>query len=356
MIKANQTYTASYLAPSGRYSVTNHYPFPATYGPLTALKGVYKYGGGYPTDVYQRSNYFVDVLFTASTVPPLISATSTRLSATPVTTISSPPSISSATATTGVQSSASSTTSLPPTTSSWPTAANTGVPAGTVLVPSGPLTITTSGQVIDRRDITGGVVVQASNVVRKKSRIRGAGSYGVLIASGSLQIQDSEILGFENGIAFDNWKAYRVEISGQADDGAKLGSNVTLQDSWIHDLNPSAGAHADGAQLQSGEVNVIVRHNTIDLGSTIGANAALFLAPDLGPSSSGPLVIDNNKLKGGNFSLYCVDGNNGRYFIRNISITNNRFGRAYQYGPANINVPVSQSGNMWDDTGTSIRL
>ncbi|WP_245814881.1 DUF4082 domain-containing protein [Cystobacter ferrugineus] len=72
-ITANTTYVASYLAPRGSYSATGGYfaGQDATNGPLTALasgvdgqNGVYVYGsGGFPTQSYQNTHYFVDVLF-----------------------------------------------------------------------------------------------------------------------------------------------------------------------------------------------------------------------------------------------------------------------------------------------------
>jgi hypothetical protein len=71
-VKAGTIYTASYLAPNGRYAVNNPYTFPKSTGNLTAIKGVYRYGGGNPTAVYQTSNYWVDVLFT-----PTVAAQST---------------------------------------------------------------------------------------------------------------------------------------------------------------------------------------------------------------------------------------------------------------------------------------
>ena len=240
-----------------------------------------------------------------------------------------------------------------------PDAANTGVPAGTTLTPTGGMTITKDNTVIDAKDISGPVYVEAKNVTIKRSKIHGNGSddYGVHVRSGSLVIEDSEIYGFANGIGFNNWAALRVNIHGMTDDGAKLGNNVTLQDSWIHDMTPGAGAHADGAQMQNGVRNLVVRHNTIDMvnGRQLG-NAALFIAPDLGPSTSGPVLITDNWLNGGNYTLYCVDGNNGQYFVNNITITNNRFGRQSNYGPSTVNVPITQSGNVWADTGSSIRL
>jgi hypothetical protein len=233
---------------------------------------------------------------------------------------------------------------------------NTGVPAGTTLTASGGLTVTTANTVIDAKDISGSVTIQASNVTIKRSKIHGSGSgNGVNVVSGSVTVQDSEIYGFENGIAFGNWTATRVNLHNMTGDGVKLGSNVAFQDSWVHALTPAAGAHADGGQMQGGETNLVVRHNNIDA-TCSSCNSALFLAPDQGPSTNGPVTITGNWLNGGNYSLYCVDGNNGQYYVQNISIIGNRFGRNSRYGSDNINVPITQSGNVWDDTGAALTL
>ncbi|WP_244224524.1 DUF4082 domain-containing protein [Corallococcus sicarius] len=90
-ITANTTYVASYLAPAGRYASTSGFfnGQGTANGPLTALasgvdgeNGVYVYGGGgFPTQSYNHSNYFVDVLFTyspdtsAPTAPGTLTAT-----------------------------------------------------------------------------------------------------------------------------------------------------------------------------------------------------------------------------------------------------------------------------------------
>ena len=107
-------------------------------------------------------------------------------------------------------------------------------------------------QIIEGLVISGSVTVDAPGVVIRNSRISGAGPYGIRVLSGSATISDTEISGFDNGVAGDNWTGYRLNIHSMMDDGVKLGSNVTLQDSWIHDLTPSPDAHADGAQMQAG--------------------------------------------------------------------------------------------------------
>ena len=76
-ISANTTYVASYFAPVGHYSDdTSGFQKAVSSPPLTALQdgtsgpnGVYMYGskGGFPTNGWQASNYWVDVVFTPAT-------------------------------------------------------------------------------------------------------------------------------------------------------------------------------------------------------------------------------------------------------------------------------------------------
>lgn len=70
-IDANSVYTASYLAPNGKYAATNDYfTTPRVNGPVTALagdNGVYSYGtGAFPENSWKSSNYWVDVVFSPS--------------------------------------------------------------------------------------------------------------------------------------------------------------------------------------------------------------------------------------------------------------------------------------------------
>jgi methionine-rich copper-binding protein CopC len=76
-ISAGQTYTASYYAPVGRYSADRDYfaTSGTTSGPLTALRndidggnGVFRYGtgGGFPSNSFQSTNYWVDVVFAST--------------------------------------------------------------------------------------------------------------------------------------------------------------------------------------------------------------------------------------------------------------------------------------------------
>jgi len=69
-VNADTTYIVSYLAPNGHYSYTSSFfDEPLSVGPLTAPSannGRYTYGGGFPTSSWNGTNYFVDVIFAAS--------------------------------------------------------------------------------------------------------------------------------------------------------------------------------------------------------------------------------------------------------------------------------------------------
>jgi hypothetical protein len=78
LITAGTTYVAAYLAPNGRYSATSPGLTSAIdNAPLHAISnavdanGVYRYGttNAFPTNTFNASNYFVDVMFTSVTTP-----------------------------------------------------------------------------------------------------------------------------------------------------------------------------------------------------------------------------------------------------------------------------------------------
>jgi hypothetical protein len=227
------------------------------------------------------------------------------------------------------------------------------VPAGTSLKAMSGTTISKDGTVIDGAEIRGGVTVTARNVVIRRSRISGSGFWGVYVRGGSLTLEDTTVSGFDNSVMGDNYTATRVEVTKANDDGFKIGNDVTIQDSWCHDLVVVPGAHSDCGQVQSGIRNAFVRRNWFDVGSGDG-NAALFLAPDLGPTTAGPLVVENNVLGGGNFTVQCVDGGDGKYLITDITIRNNSFLPNSRFGPLRVNVKAVISGNTMKDTQRAI--
>lgn len=283
----------------------------------------------------------------------------TAPSSTPTTTPSPTPTQTSTPTTSPTSPAATSpTTQAVAPSATKPGPGNTGVPAGVALTASGSITVTTPNTVIDSKAVNGTITVSASGVVIKNTRVTGTGAYGVYVTSGDVTIEDTEISGFQNAIYGDNWTGLRLNIHGTTQDGVKLGSYVLLQDSWIHDLTPEPGAHADGGQVQSGVVDTVVRHNVIDSSNTSTGtfgNSALIVKPDFGPTSSGPVVIENNWLNGGNYTLYVVPGSSGST-ITEVDVRNNRFGDTHQYGYADITFPVNAAGNVIDSTGAPLTL
>jgi hypothetical protein len=231
-----------------------------------------------------------------------------------------------------------------------------GVPQGTALRPSGSFTADTPGQVVDGLDVTGSIVVTAPNVVIRNSRFTGTGGTPWAIqtqGSGSVLIQDTTIRGdyTDAGIAYANWTAERVEIVGMTNDGAKMGNNVTIRDSWIHDFTPTSGAHADGLQLVEDVGNIVIENNRIDPGGGVGANSAIFLCPDIGPQvrDAGPITVSGNQLGGGGYTLYYVGGSGGAV-LTDVRVTGNRWLRDEQYGPIRAEtVPTAASDNAYTD-------
>ncbi len=98
-ITANTTYIASYYAPGGRYASDGGYfsstakdspPLHALANGTDGANGVYLYGagGGFPTQSYGATNYWVDLVLTvtADTTPPTVTSTSPASGATGVAT------------------------------------------------------------------------------------------------------------------------------------------------------------------------------------------------------------------------------------------------------------------------------
>lgn len=342
-VDAGDSFVVSYHTADGDYPYTADYHGASVSSGLSipsSNAGRYTYSSSraFPTRSYRSTNYWATPVFTPG------SGSSTGGGVAP----STPPTPTPT---------ATSTPTTTPSSSGKPGPSNTGVPEGTTLTRyTGPQTITTAGTVIDSKDVSGGLVIRAKNVVIRNSKVHDAPDAvaGIYVEnSGSATITDTEIYNVEVGITYSNWTAIRVDIHDTTFDGMKISSNVRLQDSWVHDARPSSDAHWDGGQVQNGVVNTVIDGNVIDATGS-NTNTALFLTPDLGPSTNGPLTITDNWLDGGNFTVSILDGDNGRYYIDNISVKNNRFGHGGRYGPAYVNVPVTWSGNVYDDTGKTV--
>ncbi len=263
-----------------------------------------------------------------------------------------------------------------------PDATNTGVPSGTQLaVVNGNQTYATDNQVITGKDIHGAVIITGKNVTLKNSIVRGDGSIASQCTAstqhnssviwvqngGSATISDVEVAPdlvttCLDGVWALNATLLRVNVHG-AVDGVKAYDNVTIQDSYIHDMTYFASqpggqgqTHNDGVQSYQCNVNILVKHNNIDLSNVAGGNANYQITQDNGIRCSN-IVIDDNWLDGGGCTIniaHKVLAN-----LTGVSLTNNRFGRHQGYTNCTVLLSTQStlsaySGNVWDDTGQPI--
>jgi hypothetical protein len=241
------------------------------------------------------------------------------------------------------------------TSSGWPDATNTGVPAGLKLVPSGGLVINTPGVVISGLDIRGAVEINASHVTLKNSRVRTARFNVIYIKPGlrGVVIQDCEIDGIGSGNAGSNGISgagtfVRNNIH-HVENGIVLNGSAVILDNYVHNLLASGSPHYDGIQIDGGIANVLIRHNTV-----INAHvqtSAVMIDNYFGPISD--IVVDNNRLVGGGYSVYS-DGKFGGGAISGVSFTNNRLGKGrWGYSSFVNNEPIWHN-NVDDMTGRNL--
>lgn len=241
-----------------------------------------------------------------------------------------------------------------PTPSGWPDATNTGVPKGTALTNSGSLTITKDGTVIDGLNVAGCIYVDASNVTIRRSKVTADCFNGIEIRDWegrkNLLIEDVEVDGLnktDNCISAGAYTARRVNLHGCAD-GAKIGDNTTIEDSFIHNLMNDNECHCDGVQTMGGN-NIVLRHNNFDV---VGSGAAIMLGDEFG--KLGVIVIDRNRFAGGNFSLYGGWNQQTQTTPSSLTVTNNMFAGPFTYGSHVYVAPATVwSGNV-DGSGKAV--
>ncbi len=201
-----------------------------------------------------------------------------------------------------------------------------GLPPELGLCPSGPVTVTADGTVLDGWDVRGGIVVEAADVVVRRSRITGDGgaAYGVrTVGRGSVRIEDTTITGDfpEAGIGEDHWTAERVDVTGVTRDGARVGSGATLRNSWLHDFAPVPDRDSHALALVAPDA--VVEDNRVDMGTGPGHGSAVLIANGRDDRRRGQVLIRGNVLGGGDFTLR--QDHDGRPV--EVRISGNRFRR-----------------------------
>ncbi|MCP5020274.1 MAG: LamG domain-containing protein [bacterium] len=233
---------------------------------------------------------------------------------------------------------------------------NTGPRAPSALRKVGPITVTEDGTVIENVHIEGPLVIRANNVTVRNFIVDGKGSrYGVQCNFGNngILLQDGEVYNVYSSCVFgEGFTAQRLNIHESGGDGFKTSSGSVVEYCWVHHIGTAEGAHADANQSRDG-TGMVFRGNFFDIPINIGepykSNACLIIQTGLGPIDD--VLIENNWLSGGNFTLYITDKGRGHGPPTNVRIINNRFGRQYRYGVLDGDGPIHMKGNRWDDTG-----
>jgi hypothetical protein len=257
---------------------------------------------------------------------------------------------------------------LKPSACGYPDATNTGWRhTGVTLkrVVADPYYVNTAGAVVDGLDIIGCVYVRAKNVTIKRSKITCSaqpmvknfepdGRGGLRDIGAGLVLEDVEFDGkgvhTAHGVAFNNYTVRRGYFHNLGA-AAKLGSNVRIENSFVHNFASNSQAHVGGFPSDGGR-GIVVRHNTVLMNSENGYTVAIYNWIPAG-SVVADVVVDNNLLAGGNYILYC--GAPG-HVAPNLRVINNRFSRMLypkggNYGPsANCDDAAEWSNNYWDDT------
>ncbi len=230
-------------------------------------------------------------------------------------------------------------TSAPPSpaVNATPDERSTGVPAGTVLKASKGLTIDEEGAEVEGLDVDGCVRVLADDVTIRNTRIRCDDASRTMVVevgddADGLVVVDSEISGegkVEVGVGWSRYTLRRVDVH-SVNDGARFGHQVTIEDSWIHDMTRIGELHPDALQTTSAS-EVVIRGNVLDPTNTESGdlgNAGLMLGSETGTKEVRDVVVEDNTFDGGNYSLNI----RGDITAEDVVIRGNTFGRDTRYG------------------------
>ena len=262
-------------------------------------------------------------------------------------------------------------TPTPAPTTGYPNASTTGVPAGTTLTAyTGPSRITTAGTVVTGKTL-GCVEVAAGGVVIRNSRITCAAGIAVTINDRGFTgtpalLEDVEITCQNtNGTAVSeaHFVLRRVNIH-SCENGVDANQDITVEDSYLHDLYNGGEAHMDGIQLAwhwDGSAfvccakDITIRHNTIygvDSAGAFGTSAIIS-----NPGADENVLIQNNLMAGGAATIYCNRPGKGV----NVRLLDNRFSTRFgpkvgAYMPSTECGDETQSGNVIHETGAQLTL
>ena len=262
-----------------------------------------------------------------------------------------------------------------PSQAGFPDVGSTGVPPGTTLTAyTGPSTVTTPGAVIDGKRL-GCIAIKAENVTIRNSLIECAGGWAIThnddgARGNPLLVVDSEIdctaSQGQIGIGEADYTLRRVEIR-NCGDGCEINRDVLVEDSLIHAMdNGGSDPHSDNCQfgwghfegnnLIGGVLNVTFRHNTLYAIDNTGRSADKTITRNGGSNVDTDVLIENNLLAGGGYTLHCFDGTANNEIVRNNRFSTRFFPKVGVYGHSDGCRQEDAGGNVIHETGQPITL
>lgn len=270
----------------------------------------------------------------------------------------------------GTGSSGSTTCPLP----KYPMPSCTGLPADTAFTNTinGDYTITTNGQTIDKWHITGDVHIAAQNVIIKNSQIdghienEGPSPPPAAYINSSFSVTDTTIgtstcsTDGQPSINGHDFTATRDLLQGHADGIDVVGSNIIVNDSYIHPCFLPAsivggdGYHTDGLQDQCDHAiaticaNIRLTHNTFD-SSAQNSNSALNIGSRADGEDVADVTAQNNLFIGGTYTTgfdWDNVGDKARWIVTSNVWSNN----SWAYGPvdtATDGINATCSNQTW---------
>ena len=205
----------------------------------------------------------------------------------------------------------------------------------------------------------------------ERSILRGGIPHGdtalVKVVSGTnVLVEDSELVPEYPSVQIDgirgaNYTALRDDIHGTTDGSKVTGDNVTITDSYVHDLpfwahDPDQGgkpAHNDGVEIFVGR-NLHITDNAFYIASY--GNSAMQVNQNLGTVTD--LHFTGNYADGGHCTVNLV--HIPRSSMTGIQVDDNRFGRDTSIANcaifAEYGVTLTDVNDVWDDTGLPVTL
>jgi hypothetical protein len=212
---------------------------------------------------------------------------------------------------------------------------HTGV---TLTAYTGPSTITTTGTVIDGKQINGELRINANNVTVRRSRINGRIFTEYSNRYTGILLEDVEIDGGNTTLAClgpSGFSARRVHIRNCAQ-GINSSGGFTLEDSYIHDIYGTGDVHAEAVLGAGSSATHPIRliHNELRAnwnsatggfsgGGGMSASVALYTHPTFWSPQSDILLEKNRLSTPGSGAVYCLyPGSDSPAYNR---LTNSRF-------------------------------